>query len=62
MNLERERWFEIRMQNEDVNSQLEKHFLHQLKEQRDSFDQRLLAKKEKITQGDDSGARRVEDG
>ena len=51
-NLERERWFEIRMQNEDVNSQLET-LSNQLKEQRDSFDQRLLAKKEKITQGDD---------
>jgi len=50
--LERERWFEIRMQNEDVNSQLET-LSNQLKEQRESFDQRLLAKKEKITQGDD---------
>ena len=50
--LERERWFEIRMQNEDVNAQLEK-LSTQLKEQRESFDQRLLAKKEKITQGDD---------
>lgn len=51
-NLERERWFEIRMQNEDVNSQLET-LSNQLKEQRESFDQRLLTKKEKITQGDD---------
>ena len=50
--LERERWFEIRMQNEDVNSQLEK-LSTQLKEQRESFDQRLLEKKEKITAGDD---------
>ncbi len=50
--LERERWFEIRMQNEDVNSQLEK-LSAQLKEQRDSFDQRLLEQKEKITAGDD---------
>ena len=40
------------MQNEDVNTQLET-LSNQLKEQRDSFDQRLLAKKEKITQGDD---------
>jgi len=50
--LDRERWFEIRMQNEDVNSQLEK-LSAQLKEQRESFDQRLLEKKEKITAGDD---------
>ncbi len=51
-DLERDRWFEIRMQNEDVNSQLEK-LSTQLKEQRETFDQRLLEKKEKITQGDD---------
>ena len=40
------------MQNEDVNAQLEK-LSTQLKEQRESFDQRLLEKKEKITAGDD---------
>ena len=50
--LERDRWFEIRMQNEDVNAQLEK-LSTQLKEQRETFDQRLLEKKEKITAGDD---------
>ncbi len=50
--LERDRWFEIRMQNEDVNTQLEK-LSTQLKEQRETFDQRLLEKKEKITAGDD---------
>ena len=50
--LDRERWFEIRMQNEDVNTQLEK-LSDQLKQQRESFDQRLLEKKEKITAGDD---------
>ncbi len=50
--LDRERWFEIRMQNEDVNAQLEK-LSDQLKQQRESFDQRLLEKKEKITAGDD---------
>ena len=50
--LDRERWFEIRMQNEDVNTQLEK-LSQQLKDQRESFDQRLLEKKEKITAGDD---------
>ena len=50
--IERERWFEIRMHNEDVNAQLEK-LSNQLKEQRESFDQKLLEKKEKITAGDD---------
>jgi DNA-directed RNA polymerase subunit beta len=50
--LDRERWFEIRMQSEDVNEQLES-LAKQLKDQRESFDQRLLEKKEKITAGDD---------
>ena len=50
--LERERWFEIRMRSEEVNAQLEK-LSNQLKEQHESFDQRLLEKKEKITAGDD---------
>ena len=50
--IERERWFEIRMHNEDVNAQLEK-LSNQLKGQRESFDQKLLEKKEKITAGDD---------
>ena len=51
-NIDREHWFEIRMQNEDINAQLEK-LSAQLKEQRESFDQRLLEKKEKITAGND---------
>ncbi len=51
-DLDRERWFEVRMSNEDVNAQLEK-LSNQLKEQRESFDQKLLEKKEKITAGDD---------
>ncbi len=50
--LPRERWFEIRMRAEDINSQLEK-LSNQVKEQRESFDQKLLEKKEKITAGDD---------
>ena len=50
--LDRERWFEVRMHNEDVNAQLE-NLSKQLKEQRESFDQKLLEKKEKITAGDD---------
>ncbi len=51
-SLDRERWFEVRMSSEDVNAQLEK-LSNQLKEQRESFDQKLLEKKEKITAGDD---------
>ncbi len=51
-SLDRERWFEVRMHNEDVNAQLEK-LSKQLKEQRESFEQKLLEKKEKITAGDD---------
>ncbi len=50
--LDRERWFEIRIRNEEVNAQLEK-LSKQLKDQRESFDQKLLEKKEKITAGDD---------
>ena len=50
--LDHERWFEIRMSSEEVNAQLEK-LSNQLKEQRESFDQKLLEKKEKITAGDD---------
>ena len=50
--LDRERWFEVRIRNEEVNAQLEK-LSTQLKEQRESFDQKLLEKKEKITAGDD---------
>jgi len=50
--LPRERWFEIRMRAEDINTQLEK-LSNQVKEQRGSFDQKLLEKKEKITAGDD---------
>ena len=50
--LDRERWFEVRMRNEDVNTQLEK-LATQLKDQQSSFDQKLLEKKAKITAGDD---------
>jgi DNA-directed RNA polymerase subunit beta len=50
--LDRERWFEVRMNSEEVNVQLEK-LSTQLKKQRESFDQKLLEKKEKITAGDD---------
>ena len=50
--LDREYWFEIRMRSEEVTAQLEK-LSGQLKSQRESFDQKLLEKKEKITAGDD---------
>ncbi|MCY4641986.1 MAG: DNA-directed RNA polymerase subunit beta [Gammaproteobacteria bacterium] len=48
----RERWFEIRIRAEQVHSQLEK-LSNQLREQRESFEQRLEEKREKITAGDD---------
>ncbi len=51
-SLDNERWFEVRMRNEDVNAQLER-LSKQLREQRDSFDRKLFEKKAKITAGDD---------
>ncbi len=48
----RERWFEIRMRDEEVNQQLEAVQL-QLKAQRENFDSRYEEKKAKITAGDD---------
>ncbi|MDN5871984.1 MAG: DNA-directed RNA polymerase subunit beta [Nitrococcus sp.] len=48
----RERWFEIRMHDEEVNQQLES-AQSQLKAQRDVFDGRYNEKKAKITAGDD---------
>ncbi|MDN5848659.1 MAG: DNA-directed RNA polymerase subunit beta [Nitrococcus sp.] len=50
--VERERWFEIRMRDEEVNQQLET-VQSQLKAQRDVFDSRYDKKKAKITAGDD---------
>ncbi len=50
--LDRSRWFEVRMGDEAVNTQLET-LAKQLTGQRESFDQKLLVQKEKITAGDD---------
>src|SRR5271170_3865767 len=48
----REEWFEIRLEGEDANSQLEK-ASERLKLQRKAFEKRLDDKKAKITAGDD---------
>jgi DNA-directed RNA polymerase subunit beta len=50
--LPREQWFEIRLDDEDANSQLESSALR-VKEQRKAFEKRLEDKRAKITQGDD---------
>ncbi|MEN8130623.1 MAG: DNA-directed RNA polymerase subunit beta, partial [Pseudomonadota bacterium] len=50
--LERNRWFEIRMRIEEVNAQLEK-LAEQLKNQREASHTRFLEQKEKLTAGDD---------
>src|SRR5699024_8603888 len=50
--IQRERWFEIRMRDEEVNQQLET-VQSQLKAQREVFDGRYQEKKAKITAGDD---------
>ena len=50
--LQREQWFEIRLKNDDANTQLET-AAERLKTQRAEFDRRYDEKKEKITAGDD---------
>jgi DNA-directed RNA polymerase subunit beta len=50
--LPREEWFEIRLEDEEANAQLEQ-ASERLKAQRKAFEQRLDAKKGKITAGDD---------
>jgi DNA-directed RNA polymerase subunit beta len=50
--LERDKWFEIRTRNEDVNKTLER-MARQLREQHEQFEQRYEEKKRKITAGDD---------
>ena len=50
--LPRENWFEIRLQDEEANSQLEQ-AAERLQTQRKAFEKRLEDKKAKITQGDD---------
>ena len=59
--LPREQWFDIRLKNEDANSQLET-AAERLKVQRDEFDRRYEEKKEKITAGDDLAPGRTQDG
>jgi DNA-directed RNA polymerase subunit beta len=51
-DLPREEWFEIRLEDEDANSQLEA-TAERLKAQRKMFEQKLDNKKAKITAGDD---------
>ena len=50
--LPREQWFEIRLKNDDANTQLET-AAERLKSQRAEFDRRYDVKREKITAGDD---------
>ncbi|MAA74393.1 MAG: DNA-directed RNA polymerase subunit beta [Salinisphaeraceae bacterium] len=50
--LDREKWFDIRLRNEDAQAQLEA-MAKRLKEQKADFDRRFTTKKEKITQGDE---------
>ena len=48
----REKWFDIRLHNDEANSQLEQAAIR-LREQRDQFERRFEEKKRKITAGDD---------
>ena len=50
--LKRDEWFEIRLRNEETNQQLER-AAEQLKEQRQTFEERLEEKRVKLTAGDD---------
>ncbi|MBA1149078.1 DNA-directed RNA polymerase subunit beta [Ectothiorhodospiraceae bacterium WFHF3C12] len=50
--IERQRWFEIRLRDDEANKQLET-VQNQLKAQREAFDRRFDEKKGKITAGDD---------
>ena len=50
--LPREKWFEIRLKNDDANEQLQRAF-ERLNSQREEFDRRFEEKKTKITAGDD---------
>ncbi|MEN8107157.1 MAG: DNA-directed RNA polymerase subunit beta [Pseudomonadota bacterium] len=51
-NIGHDKWFEVRLRNEDANSDLEKAG-EQLKSLRKDFEKRLEEKKVKLTQGDD---------
>jgi len=50
--VDRDRWFEIRLRDDELNEQLEK-AQSQLKAQRQAFDERLEEKRSKISAGDD---------
>ena len=50
--LERSKWFEVSLANEEANAQLEA-LAEQIKQQREEFDQRYEEKKAKLTSGDD---------
>ena len=50
--LPRDKWFEIRLANDDANAQLEQ-AAERLRQQRQEFDRRLEEKRKKITAGDD---------
>jgi DNA-directed RNA polymerase subunit beta len=50
--LPREQWFEVRLKNDDANSQLER-AAERLRAQNEEFDRRFEEKKQKITAGDD---------
>ena len=50
--LPREKWFEVRVKNEEANSQLER-AAQRLRDQSEEFDRRFEEKKQKITAGDD---------
>jgi DNA-directed RNA polymerase subunit beta len=50
--IDRDKWFEVRMRTESVNEQIEQ-LAEQLSNQRSEFDRRFEEKKEKITAGDD---------
>jgi DNA-directed RNA polymerase subunit beta len=50
--VDREKWFEISLKDDDVNAALEA-ISKQLKDQKKSFDEQFEIKKKKLTQGDD---------
>lgn len=50
--LERDKWFEIRLKNDEANSQLEA-IADQIQNQRKDFEEQYESKRKKLTQGDD---------
>jgi DNA-directed RNA polymerase subunit beta len=48
----RQKWFEIRLRNDDANRDLEE-LKAQLKQERENFDEKFEEKRKKLTQGDD---------